>query len=116
MGTLPILIRECLNALHQCHTNNSVSESGVAYQAQFSEHFEIRTADVSATDGTQIARRFATEAAKRLSQQQFRQLLQEVPKAMEMMNRVLRCMRKAVEDQLCSPQVFEIRRVLADAC
>ncbi len=56
MGTLTTLIRECLNALHQCHTNNSVSESGVAYQAQLSEHFEICTADVSATDGTQITR------------------------------------------------------------
>ena len=42
--------------------------------------------------------------------------MQEVPKAMEMMNRVLRCMREAVEDQLFLPQVFEIRRVLPDAC
>jgi len=86
MGSLPIRISECLDALYHCQTNNSVSEESVAYQAPLPENFEIRTAHVY---GPQIAQRFATEAAKRLSQEQFRQLLQflRYPTRVEIQNK-----------------------------
>lgn len=89
MGSLPIRISECLDALYHCHTNNSVSEESVAYQAPLPENFEIRTAHASAIYGPQIAQRFATEAAKRLSQEQFRQLLQflRYPTRVEIQNK-----------------------------
>ena len=47
MESLPVRISECLNALYQCRTSNSVSEDSVPYQAPLPEHFEIRTAAVS---------------------------------------------------------------------
>ena len=65
-------ISECLSALYQCHTSNSISEDSVAFQAPLPEHFET---DASAIYGSQIAQQFATEAAKHLSQQQSHQLL-----------------------------------------
>jgi hypothetical protein len=61
-------INDCLVALHQWHTNASVSESSA--RALTPKHA------TDALSGCQIARQFSTEAAKHLSQQQFHQLLQ----------------------------------------
>jgi hypothetical protein len=75
MGSLPIRISECFNALYRFHTGKSVSEDSIGCQIP-PESFGIRTADASAFYGSQIAQLFATEAAKRLSEDQFRQLLE----------------------------------------
>jgi hypothetical protein len=75
MGSLPIRISECLDALYQYRASNNVSKGSDTVQAQLPKHFTTHTVDANDIYGSQIAQRFATEAAKRLSHQQFRQLL-----------------------------------------
>ncbi|KAI9709134.1 MAG: hypothetical protein M1820_003580 [Bogoriella megaspora] len=105
MDSLSIRAQECLSALNQYRACNTLSEERnpnppLPHLAQLPNHAENFQRDLTVPSGSQVALLFATEAAKQLSLQQFRQLVQFLRDPMNGNTQDKQILEQALENRL----------------